>query len=93
MIEQDGIGETEGSVGYAEIEMDAATLGDLGVQYRVNSIPTLLAFSRGEPQNETKVARLEDLKSKSFLEAWIREEAKRGGKGGAGGKLFGLFGS
>jgi len=52
-----------------------------------------LAFSRGEPQNETVVKRLEDLKSRTFLEGWIREEAKRGGKGGAGGKLFGLFGS
>jgi hypothetical protein len=92
MIEEQGVGEAEGSVGYAEIEMDAVTLGDLGVQYRINSIPTLLAFSRGEPQNETMIKNLDELKSRAFLERWVREEAKRGGKGGAGGKLFGLFG-
>jgi hypothetical protein len=76
-----------------EVEMDAVSLGDLGIQYRINSIPTLLAFSRGEPQNETKVVKLEDLKSTTVLKDWIEHEAKRGGAGGAGGKLFGLFGS
>ncbi|GIZ36980.1 hypothetical protein CKM354_000044400 [Cercospora kikuchii] len=95
LIEHDGVGEDKGSVSFAEVEMDSPDLGGvsgIAQRYMVNSIPTLLAFDRQEPQIETKVARLEDLKSREYLKGWIEREAERHGSGGAGGRLFGLFG-
>ncbi|KAJ9644619.1 hypothetical protein H2199_003582 [Coniosporium tulheliwenetii] len=89
LVEEEGVGEQEGGVGYAEVELDAMTIGDMGVRFMINSIPTLLAFSRAEPQMETQVTRLEDLKNREFLRTWIRKEASRRGEGGAGGSLFG----
>jgi hypothetical protein len=35
LIEEEGIGEEEGGVGYAEVELDSAQIGDLGVTYMV----------------------------------------------------------
>lgn len=95
LLEKDGIGEEQGSVSYAEVEMDSPDMGGLGgiaLRYGINSMPTLLAFDRSEPQIETKVSRLDDLNSKAFLTKWIQTEAKRQGSGGAGGLLKGLFG-
>ncbi|KAK4999873.1 hypothetical protein LTR66_001184 [Elasticomyces elasticus] len=94
---EDGVGEEEGSVGFAEVEIDAPTVGSLGITYMITSIPTLLAFDRQEPQLETKIARTEDLKNRRFLTEWIKTEARRHGEGGAGGRgpfgfLTGLFG-
>lgn len=64
------------------------------MRYAVNSLPTLLAFDRGEPQLETRVTRVEDLKREAFLREWIETEAKRHGDGGAGGGTGrGLFGA
>jgi hypothetical protein len=61
---------------------------------QITSMPTLLAFSRQEPQQETKLVRPEQMKDREFLRQWLLTEAKRGGRaGGAGGSLFGgLFG-
>ena len=95
LIEKDGIGEKQGGVSFVHVEMDSPDLGGmagLGMRYGINSIPTLLAFDRQEPQLETKVSRLNDLKDKQFLTKWIETEAARHGQGGAGGSLFGLFG-
>ncbi|KAK4550686.1 hypothetical protein LTR36_000265 [Oleoguttula mirabilis] len=95
LIEKDGIGEAEGGVAYVEVEMDSPDLGGVGglaLRYGINSMPTLLAFDRQEPQLETKVSRLDDLKSKAFLKKWIQTEAARHGSGGAGGSFMGLFG-
>ncbi|KAF2478919.1 hypothetical protein BDY17DRAFT_319470 [Neohortaea acidophila] len=95
LIEKDKIGEAEGGISFVEVEMDSPDLGGLagiGMRYGINSIPTLLAFDRQEPQLETKVARLEDLKNKDFLIKWIQTEAARRGEGGAGGRFLGLFG-
>lgn len=44
LIEDQGIGEKEGGIGYAEVELDAATIGDLGVTYMVMLIRVFLAF-------------------------------------------------
>ncbi|KAI9754606.1 MAG: MCM DNA helicase complex subunit [Chaenotheca gracillima] len=83
-------------VSFAEVEIDAPDNGQLGMRYMINSIPTLLAFSRGEAQIETRVSAVRDLKDREFLKAWIEQEANRGGEGGAGGGgggiLGGLFG-
>lgn len=79
---------------YVEVEMDSPDLGGVGgipMRYMINSIPTLLAFDRQEPQMETKVSRLDDLKNRAFLKKWIETEAARQGKGGAGGSLLGGF--
>ncbi|KAK3049522.1 hypothetical protein LTR09_009189 [Extremus antarcticus] len=95
LIEQDKVGEAQGGISFVEIEMDSPDLGGvagLGMKYGINSIPTMLAFDRQEPQLETRVARLDDLKNKEFLRKWIETEAARHGQGGAGGGLFGLFG-
>ncbi|KAK3696306.1 hypothetical protein LTR37_018042 [Vermiconidia calcicola] len=95
LIERDGIGEEQGGVSFAEVEMDSPDLGGIagiGLRYGINSIPTLLAFDRQEPQLETKVYKLDELKNRDFLTKWIETEAARRGQGGAGGNLFGLFG-
>lgn len=62
--------------------------------FQITSMPTLLAFSRQEPQMETKLTRPEQMKNKEFLREWLLNEARRGGRaGGSGGSLLGgLFG-
>ncbi|KAI5840378.1 hypothetical protein DFP73DRAFT_178176 [Morchella snyderi] len=35
-------------VGFAEVELDAPGMVDVGMRYTVNKVPTLLVFSRGE---------------------------------------------
>lgn len=89
---QDGVGEEQGSVSFAEVEMDSPLLTGYGLRYGINSMPTLLAFDRQEAQLTTKVGRLEELKSRAFLTGWIEREAKRHGEGGGGGSFGGLFG-
>ncbi|KAK8208011.1 hypothetical protein M8818_004049 [Zalaria obscura] len=92
LIEQ-GVGEEQGSVSFAEVEMDSPTLGVLPMRYMISSMPTLLSFDRQEAQVETKLTRVEDMKNRQFLIEWIEREAKRHGQGGGGGGgLFGLFG-
>lgn len=95
LIEKEGVGEEQGGVSFVEVEMDSPDLGGLagiGMRYGINSIPTLLAFDRQEPQVETKISRLDDLKNRQFLVKWIEKEAARRGQGGAGGSFFGLSG-
>lgn len=59
---------------------------------QINSMPTLLSFSRQEAQLQTKVTSVDEMKDPEFLRLWIENEAKRGGAGGAGGGKGGLFG-
>jgi hypothetical protein len=115
LIEEEGVGEREGGVGFAEVEADGLLLGgavglaqDYSVWFaplvlcsvtvrlmslaQINSIPTLLAFDKSEAQVETRLTDLKDLKSKEFVRRWIEKEASRQGYGGAGGKVWGLFG-
>lgn len=94
LIEADGVGEKEGSVSFVEVEMDSPDLGGVSgvaTRYLINNVPTLLAFDRQEPQLETKVTKVADLRNKAFLTKWIETEAARRGKGGAGGSIGGLF--
>lgn len=94
LLEKDGIGEDKGSVGFVEVEMDSPDLGGvtgIAQRYMINKTPTLMAFDRQEPQIETKVSDLGQLKDKQFLTQWIEKEAARHGEGGAGGSLSGLF--
>lgn len=61
----------------------------------ITSIPTLMAFSRGEAQIETRLMDVREMRDEAFLKLWIEDEAGRGGRGGRGGGmgvLGGLFG-
>lgn len=99
LIEDEGVGEAEGGVTYAEIEYDAPDVmtAGLGLTYMINSVPTLLSFDAGEAQVATKIADGNLLRDRRFVEEWIRTEARRhggrGGGGGNGGLFGGLFGS
>ncbi|KAF2645957.1 hypothetical protein P280DRAFT_418218 [Massarina eburnea CBS 473.64] len=94
LIEDERVGEAEGGLAFAEVELDSTLIGDLGVKYMITSMPTLLAFSRQEAQFDTKLVKPELMKNKEFLREWLLNEARRGGRaGGGGGSLFGgLFG-
>ena len=97
MIENDGVAEEIGGVGYAEVEFDSPTLGELTGRYMINSVPTLLAFSRQEAQIQSRLTDVGEMKDKTLLRLWIEDEARRGGSGGMGGSsllgsLFGLGG-
>ncbi|KAH7130396.1 hypothetical protein B0J11DRAFT_523094 [Dendryphion nanum] len=94
LIEDERVGQEEGGLAFAEVELDSPLIGDLGVKYLITSMPTLLSFSRQEPQLETKITRPEQLKNRQFLRDWLLVEAGRGGRaGGSGGSLLGnLFG-
>lgn len=89
LIEDEGVGEAEGGIGYSEVELDSVLISNLGVKYMINSMPALLAFSRQEAQLGTKLTRPEHMKDKKFLRQWLETEARRGDAGGAGGSLFG----
>lgn len=70
--------------------MDSTLIGDLPITYRVNSMPTLLAFSRQEAQFDTRLTRPDEMKNEELLEDWLVNEASRGGRsGGGGGSIFG----
>lgn len=96
---ESGVGEAEGGVGYCEVEYDAPDVmsSSLGMDFMITSIPTLLSFDAGEAQISTKITDGRKLADRSFLEEWIRNEARRhGGRGGGGGGpgiLGGLFSS
>ena len=91
------MGEAEGGVSYAEVEYDSQDIMDngLGFTHMITSMPTLLAFSRGEAMNPTRVTDPKLMKDREWLKEWIRMEAKRRGSG-SGGSAFGghpsLFG-
>ncbi|MCJ1447650.1 MAG: hypothetical protein MMC23_008161 [Stictis urceolatum] len=94
LIEKEKVGEAHGGVGFVEVEYDAPGNEEGGMRYMINSVPTLLAFSRGEAQVESKVVKKGELADREFLRGWVEREARRGGEGGAGGQgiLGALFG-
>lgn len=77
-----------GALNYVEVDLSSPIIGDLGTQYGISSMPTLLSFSRGEPQVDTKVTKLANLKNRDFLLRWLDEERNRGGNAGSGGGWF-----
>lgn len=52
MIEE-GVGENQGGVGFAEVEFDSPTLGEVANRYMVGLYKTL--FDRGHPKKESIV--------------------------------------
>jgi thioredoxin-like negative regulator of GroEL len=94
LVEDEYTGLDQGGVGFVEVQLDSPTIADLGMTYSIKSVPTLLSFSRGEPQWDQRVTHLSSLEDARFLRNWIEKEAARGSKGGAGGSwLTGLFGT
>ncbi|CAI6342113.1 unnamed protein product [Periconia digitata] len=94
LIEHERVGEPEGGLAFAEVELDSTLIGDLGLKYMITSMPTLLAFSRQEAQMDTKLVKPDLMKNREFLRNWLLHEAKRGGRAGGGGSslLGGWFG-
>ncbi|KAF2204643.1 hypothetical protein GQ43DRAFT_437716 [Delitschia confertaspora ATCC 74209] len=83
LIEEEGVGESEGGLGFTEIELDSVLIGDLPVRYMITSMPTLLSFDRQQAQIETRLTKPDQMKDKEFLRHWLVNEAKRHGAGGA----------
>ena len=54
---------------------------EAGSRYQITSIPTLLTFDGGEPVMISKIMGVEKMMDRSWLNQWLEEEAKRGGKG------------
>lgn len=86
MIETGHAGEEAGGINYAEVHFDSPTLDQLAGRYMITSVPTLLAFSREEPQMETRLSDIKQITDKDTLRKWIESEASRGGVGGKGGR-------
>jgi hypothetical protein len=38
LIENEGVGEAEGGIGYSEVELDSVLISDLGVKYMVMTL-------------------------------------------------------
>ncbi|KAF2829491.1 hypothetical protein CC86DRAFT_287062 [Ophiobolus disseminans] len=85
LIRDEKLGQREGGLGFVEVEMDAPGIGDLAVQFRIASMPTLLAFSRQEAQFDTSLTRPEEMRDEDLLSDWLVNEARRGGRAGGGG--------
>lgn len=65
----------------------------LAGEYFITSIPTLLAFKKGQAQLENKVVGNTELGNRALLEGWVRKEAGRDGeRSGGGGLLPRIFG-
>lgn len=64
----------------------------LAGEYFITSIPTLLAFKKGQAQLKNKVVENTELGNRAFLEGWVREEAGRARGGSGGGGSWGIFG-
>ncbi|KAH9881804.1 hypothetical protein J1614_000975 [Plenodomus biglobosus] len=89
LIQDEKVGEQQGGLAFAEVQLDSALIEDLGVKYRISSLPTLMAFARQEAQFETRVVRAEDMAGDKARE-WLVGQAEKGGRmGGGGGSMFG----
>lgn len=88
---ESGVGEAEGGVGFCTVEYDAPDImkEGLGHEYVISSVPTLMAFDEVGPRMSTRIMDPEKMTDEKFLEAWIREEARRIG-GGTPGSWFKL---
>jgi len=66
---------------------------ELGVEFGVTSVPTLLAFGtrRREPRFASRVTDVKKMGDRDWLQTWIDKEMARpeGGGGGTGGGILG----
>lgn len=88
--QQPSPGDTYGSIAFAELELDSperddaggigwSTMYDVGIEYGVRSVPTLIGF--GGRRAERVTDRLSDekkLRDRQFMENWINEQMSKG---------------
>jgi hypothetical protein len=48
LIEEQGVGEAEGGLGYAEVDLYSSTIGDLGVKYAVSRHRRMIRWQDAE---------------------------------------------
>lgn len=67
-------------MGFCTVELDAADVkgADLGTEYLIPSVPTLLSIVEERAQFKTMVTDASKLEDPEFLVEWIRTEAARG---------------
>jgi len=92
------------SLAFAEVELDSpdrsnGSMMDLGVEYGVNSMPTLIGFGGRRAERVTdRVVDTRLLTNEVSLAAWLDDEMKKGdpfpgaGGGSSGGLLSRIFG-
>jgi thioredoxin-like negative regulator of GroEL len=90
LIEHEYVGLDEGGVGFAEVQIDSPTAEDLGQRHAVTSVPTLLAFSRGQARESTRCADANQMRDREWLARWIENESGNGGRGERAG-AWGFF--
>jgi hypothetical protein len=95
------------ALAFAEVELDSpdrsnGSMMDLGVEYGVTSMPTLMGFGGRRAERVTdRVVDTRLLSNETSLAAWLDEEMKKGdpfpgsgqsGSGSTGGLLSRIFG-
>lgn len=89
------MGEQEGGVEYAEVEIDAPEMGAEAERWFVRGVPTLMAFRAGEAVLEGRRVGGMECWDRLILKEWIEEEARKGAggeRGGGGGWSWGFGG-
>jgi hypothetical protein len=91
------------NLAFAELELDSADMSngkmlDLGVEYGVTSMPTLIGFGGRRAERVTeRIVDTRMLSNEGAMAKWIDEEMKKGdsfpSQGGGGGVLSKIFGS
>ncbi|KAI5778920.1 hypothetical protein EDC01DRAFT_672659 [Geopyxis carbonaria] len=85
--------ETAHGVQFAEVRLDAqgGDMGELGLRHMIRSLPTLLAFHRGEAIEELRMTDAKAMGDRRRVDEWLAEVAEKGRAGGSG-WFTGLFG-
>jgi len=95
------VGDRYGSIAFAELELDSperdegggrgwTTMYDVGIEYGVRSVPTLIGFGGRRAERITdRLADEKKLKGKHFMQDWVDEVMKQGDPHPSEGK--GLF--
>lgn len=95
------VGDRYGSIAFAELELDSperdegggrgwTTMYDVGIEYGVRSVPTLIGFGGRRAERITdRLADEKKLKDKHFMQDWVDEVMKQGDPHPSEGK--GLF--
>lgn len=87
---QPSIGDKYSSIAFAELELDSperdegggigwVTMYDVGIEYGIRSVPTLIGFGGRRAERVTdRLADENKLKDKQYMEQWIDEQMKKG---------------
>lgn len=87
---QPSVGDKFGSIAFTELELDSperdegggtgwTTMYDVGIEYGVRTVPTLIGFGGRRAERVTdRLANENQLKDRHFMQEWIDEVMKRG---------------